>query len=295
MKKKNVFGTIDKTAGMNVMRAIEECDQAIGIPPYNYGKMLEVFRSALKPEEVDLLCKGFGIYCPRMKQVDIAAKMKLSDSEVSRMAREAVQKLQGSPYRVQLRSLAPTAEELFATISKLQVEVSNSKELKATKHRLQATAKELASSKEARKQLEADNAQLSYEKEQLAKKLATSQGEYERVSVKVADLLKQVGYERARADAVKKAFDATLEQLNGLIGSAKEELTAAVRNVEVSESLEGLHLPEDVMNALRRASIADVRRLCSMSPHTLTKMVGRKNASLVEAKLSEMGLALRVG
>ena len=126
--KNNVFGSIYKTEGQNLMEAIEGCEQPVGIPPYDYDKMLEIMRAALKPEEYDLLCRGFGIGgARRLKRRNIAKLYMVSEREITRMAHEAIAKLQEPPYKMLLCNLTPPVTYLFDQIAILRQQVASLK------------------------------------------------------------------------------------------------------------------------------------------------------------------------
>lgn len=279
--KENIFGINSRTPGQNLMRAVTNSDQPIGIPPYNYDQMIDIMNKALGAEEVDLLCRGYGINRERQLQKEIAADLGVDTAEISPRAHRAVEKLQASPFKAQLRALVPTLEELFASIMKNAS--ASSKELEYTRALLKQ-------SEAARKACEVENSRLSYEIENVNKKLAEKGIQLAKSQARAADLYSQAVREKARANAVKKAFDETLED-------AREKFATAVANTEVSVgTLDGLHLSEEVMSRLKRAGIRNLNMLCSMNTHSLSKLgVGGKNLAEIQKRLSENGLSLRVG
>lgn len=250
---------------------------------------------ALGADEVDLLCRGYGFNRERQMQKEIAADLGVDTAEISLRAHRAVEKLQASPFKSQLRALVPTLEELFASIidlrsanETLKNAGTSSKTVEELKHRYQHTQALLNQSETARKAFEAENARLSYEVENANKKLAAKETQLSESQARVADLHSQVIREKARADAVEKAFDETLED-------AREKFATAVANAEVSVgTLEGLHLSEEVMNRLKRAGVRNLNMLCSINTHSLSKLgVGDKNLAEIQKRLSENGLSLR--
>ena len=317
--KENLFGTIDRTPGQNLMRAVTGSGQPIGIPPYHYGKMLDIMRQALTTAEVDLLCRGYGFNRPRQLQKEIAAELNLDARElsnrahqavrklqgspyksqlkalVSNRAHQAVRKLQGSPYKSQLKALVPTLEALFDEIAELrnanaalQRNQSHDKSLAKLERRCQQTQALLTQSEAARKNSEADKARLTYEVECLNRELGAKSAQLSEVQGQAARLASQVVQERARAEAVKLAFDETLEE-------AKARFAAKLTEVEQgTRTLAELHLSSDALERLQRAGVRNLDTLCNMSSHALSRLgVGGKNLAEIQRKLSAQGLSLR--
>lgn len=293
--KENLFGTIDRTPGQNLMRAVTGSGQPIGIPPYHYGKMLDIMRQALTTAEVDLLCRGYGFNRPRQLQKEIAAELNLDARELSNRAHQAVRKLQGSPYKSQLKALVPTLEALFDEIAELrnanaalQRNQSHDKSLAKLERRCQQTQALLTQSEAARKNSEADKARLTYEVECLNRELGAKSAQLSEVQGQAARLASQVVQERARAEAVKLAFDETLEE-------AKARFAAKLTEVEQgTRTLAELHLSSDALERLQRAGVRNLDTLCNMSSHALSRLgVGGKNLAEIQRKLSAQGLSLR--
>ena len=293
--KENLFGTIDRTPGQNLMRAVTGSGQPIGIPPYHYGKMLDIMRQALTTAEVDLLCRGYGFNRPRQLQKEIAAELNLDARELSNRAHQAVRKLQGSPYKSQLKALVPTLEALFDEIAELrnanaalQRNQSHDKSLAKLERRCQQTQALLTQSEAARKNSEADKARLTYEVECLNRELGAKSAQLTEAQGHAARLASQVVQERARAEAVKLAFDETLEE-------AKARFAAKLTEVEQgTRTLAELHLSPDALERLQRAGVRNLDTLCNMSSHALSRLgVGGKNLAEIQRKLSAQGLSLR--
>ena len=293
--KENLFGTIDRTPGQNLMRAVTGSGQPIGIPPCHYGKMLDIMRQALTTAEVDLLCRGYGFNRPRQLQKEIAAELNLDARELSNRAHQAVRKLQGSPYKSQLKALVPTLEALFDEIAELrnanaalQRNQSHDKSLAKLERRCQQTQALLTQSEAARKNSEADKARLTYEVECLNRELGAKSAQLSEVQGHAARLASQVVQERARAEAVKLAFDETLEE-------AKARFAAKLTEVEQgTRTLAELHLSSDALERLQRAGVRNLDTLCNMSSHALSRLgVGGKNLAEIQRKLSAQGLSLR--
>ena len=293
--KENLFGTIDRTPGQNLMRAVTGSGQPIGIPPYHYGKMLDIMRQALTTAEVDLLCRGYGFNRPRQLQKEIAAELNLDARELSNRAHQAVRKLQGSPYKSQLKALVPTLETLFDEIAELrnanaalQRNQSHDKSLAKLERRCQQTQALLTQSEAARKNSEADKARLTYEVECLNRELGAKSAQLTEAQGHAARLASQVVQERARAEAVKQAFDETLEE-------AKARFAAKLTEVEQgTRTLAELHLSPDALERLQRAGVRNLGTLCNMSSHALSRLgVGGKNLAEIQRKLSAQGLSLR--
>lgn len=293
--KENLFGTIGRTPGQNLMRAVTGSGQPIGIPPYHYGKMLDIMRQALTTAEVDLLCRGYGFNRPRQLQKEIAAELNLDARELSNRAHQAVRKLQGSPYKSQLKALVPTLEALFDEIAELrnanaalQRNQNHDKSLAKLERRCQQTQALLTQSEAARKNSEADKARLTYEVECLNRELGAKSAQLSEAQGHTARLASQVVQERARAEAIKLAFDETLEE-------AKARFAAKLTEVEQgTRTLAELHLSSDALERLQRAGVRNLDTLCNMSSHALSRLgVGGRNLAEIQRKLSAQGLSLR--
>ena len=116
MVKKWIFGTKDKTPGMNLLEALESHTKEfpIGILDSDLDEVVVLFERFLKPSEVEILCRGFGIRRERQQQNEIAKEMGMKETEVSTVAREVIGKLQ-KPYRKTLFfQLEPSIDELSA-------------------------------------------------------------------------------------------------------------------------------------------------------------------------------------
>ena len=282
--KENVFGIQERTPGQNLMRAVTNSDQPIGIPPYNYDQMLVIMRKALDPDEVDLLCRGYGFYCERKLQKEISAELGVDPKEVSVRAHRAVEKLQASPFKMQLRKLVPSLEELFAAIEAYDDLDASVKAIKELEHRYDDVKARLRQSEDACDGLESENARLAYDLEAVGKKLTAAE-------TQLAEARNQVIREMARAEAVQKAFNATME-------SAKVNFAAAVASAEINSAgtFEGLGLSKEALSALSRIGVNTLKGLCNMSDHALSRLgVGSKNLAEIKRRLKESGLSLRAG
>lgn len=286
--KENIFGIQERTPGQNLMRAVTNSDQPVGIPPYNYDRMMSIMNQALESGEVDLLCRGYGFFRDRQSQKEISADLGVDPRDISVRAHRAIEKLQASPFKAQLRGLVPSLEELFAAIESyrnLSVSVRKVKELE---HRYHDAEARLEQSESASAALKSENARLSYELEAAGKKLTATEAQ-------LAEARKQVLREQARASAVRTAFDTTI---GTMVETAKINFAAAVAGAEMSNAstFEGLDLSNEAMKALSRIGINTLEELCNMSSHALSRMkVGPKNLMEIKNKLEANGLALRVG
>ena len=123
MKKTGkIFGREDRTPGKNFIIAMlldkteearEKVDAPIGVPPYNYEKLYEIFESTLTKEETELLLKGFGFDRPRVQNKQIAAEMGLASGQVTELVKKTLSKLQKNSVKKQIMGLVPTTEELL--------------------------------------------------------------------------------------------------------------------------------------------------------------------------------------
>ncbi len=294
--KENVFGINSRTPGQNLMRAVTNSDQPIGIPQYNYDQMMSIMNKALNTDEVDILCRGYGINCKRQLQKDIATELGIDTTEISLRAHRAVEKLQTSPFKAQLRALVPTLEELFVSIidlrsanETLKNAGTSDKTVEELRHRYQHMQTLFEQSEIACKKYEAENARLSYEIETANKKLEAVKSQLAESQAHVANLINQVNCEKALAESVKKVFDQTLQE-------AKTNFAARIASIHVnSGTLEGLHLSEEVKHRLQNVGICNIETLCSMTTRSLSKLgVGGKYLTEIQKGLSESGLSLRI-
>ena len=304
MRKHNIFGTSNFTVGQNVMAAVEGEEQAVGIPPYHYGNMVDIMKEALNEDELDLLCQGFGINRPKQKQIEILKNLGLSKNECSRKAHRAVGKLQAYPYKTRLRALVPTVEELFSTIEELQAAVNKANEvgasIKEANHRLKAAEKSLSDAKITEASLREENARLQNDITQLTSKADTMKQELDNASNKVTELTCQLRTEAEKASAVKGVFDAAIENLKKDFASsmeaAEKSFVASLRDAEVrGKALEGFHLSEKALLSLNRVGIRDLERLRSMHYRNLASLIGKKYADEVKEALRREGVSLKVG
>ncbi|MBR2753778.1 hypothetical protein IKD82_01285 [Candidatus Saccharibacteria bacterium] len=315
MKKMNLFGKKNDTPGMNLMRVVEGEEQSYGIPPYNYGKMLQIMRNALRPDEIELLCLGFGINTERCENHSaIAKKLGISTDEVSIKGWAAIRKLQDSPYRVQLRKLNTTMTEINRrdkiqtdTIKKLRAEIqqlktkksdSDSRELKNVRCRLEATTADLESKKKDYKDLENEHSELQYRYSRREKELKDQGADLEKTRTKLAERTDEAKREHSKAEVAKEKFEKTLKKLEDdlaiFVENVKIDFVVSLQEAEINaDTLEVLHLTDKERKALERIHIKDIVQLCRMDFRGLTKMVGKEMALSIEAKLRKVGLALK--
>ena len=296
--KENICGSIKRTPGQNLMRAVTNSDQPIGIPPYNYGAMYLIFRQALTESEIKLLCKGFGFLgYERQKQNEIAKEFNVQPVEISTMMRKTISKLQMSPYKSQLRSLVPTLDEVFDEVINLRSVNKRLNESKASRGFVESMEKKCENLQTLYNQSEKNRKDIQKENEYLKSELKAANKRLSSVTVKLgesvaqsAKLTTQLKYQEAKADAVKDAFDDALDQAKMIFISKVSDATAKV------DTFVDLGLSNEAINALKRAQINDLERLCGLQKRTLGRL-GVKSEIIVEIerKLSERGLFLKAG
>ena len=206
-----------------------------------------------------------------------------------------MRKLQGSPYKSQLKALVPTLEALFDEIAELrnanaalQRNQNHDKSLAKLERRCQQTQALLTQAEAARKNSEADKARLTYEVECLNRELGAKSAQLSEAQGHAARLASQVVQERARAEAIKLAFDETLEEARSRFAAKLTEVDQGTR------TLAELHLSSDALERLQRAGVRNLDTLCNMSSHALSRLgVGGKNLAEIQRKLSAQGLSLR--
>lgn len=293
--KTNICGSKFNTPGQNLAAAIEGCDQAIGIPSYSYDKALEILSTALTTEEYDLVCRGFAFNYPRHTQKEIAQELGVPEFYVSKTIRNAIKKLQDSPYRVQLRALIPTVEELFREIETLRNETVNKKALKESQYRLEEAKAKLVATNEALKKAEMAQASVSFENEKLTKKLALSNATLAMMEKRVTELTFEAKREKARADAAKASYDLLVAAIRSSVAESSRSFAAKVKQAEAeNDSFEALGFSEKEIYALRRINCTSLKQLLGMTPRMLKKMaVGAENLAGIQSKLEEHGFSLR--
>lgn len=296
--KRNLFGTINKSAGLNLMESLDGTIKEIGIPPYLYGEAIEIMTAALTTEELDIFLRGFGFNRLRQKQVEIAKALGISEAAVSQKGWKALKKLQASPYRVQLRSLVPTAAELFQEIGKLRQQ-NDRKELRAVKRQLERAQATLATVEAELNEVEKENHKLGSENESLAKRLEKSEANLAEAIQRTNQLAIEANRANARAEALNETFEAVLEtdqqEAKARVDRAHALLTANLRQAEIkSGTLERLGFSENTIQALRRIKCDSLEKLLKMTPRMLRKMaVGAENLTEIQDKLAQSNLALR--
>ncbi|MBR3132170.1 hypothetical protein IKG33_02060 [Candidatus Saccharibacteria bacterium] len=298
MKERYIYGSVDKSIGQNVMDAIEGCEQQMSIPPYNYDEMYSIMKKALKPKELDLICRGFGIYRPRQKQYEMAKELGMTSKDVRDSSKDVISKLQKSPYRVQLRKLAPTAEELFDTIEKLEAKTKAAKQDKKETRKVQGLEQSLATAEKKVERLEAENARLTYEIEHSIKKMSKAYAEVNSANAQIVDLMYQLDCEKARSNAATKALMEMTKRLKSdlenFFAKADSDFIGSLNAIEVN-LLDRLNLPDNVSLALSRAGLTDVSSICKTQKRVLRKFVGNDGLAVLEKALNENGLSLCAG
>lgn len=300
--KENIFGSVHNTVGQNVHHAVIGGDSSIGIPPYNYGPLLNIFKRALCPDEVDLLCRGFGLSMPRQSQKEIAANLGISGYEVSRKAHTCVEKLKRSPYKMEIKALARTAGDLFSEIDSLKNQIS---QLQAGMSRLSATSKTAsslqkaaehrvnnalarASKAEAEKlQLEGKLAATEHDLESSRKEIAALKALNGRLNLEHAKLLDQL-YKVDTEDIFDQILGEFAEKL-------KKEFSSRVKAAKPKRNVFSIFsFSAKTEKALRTAGIYTTERLCQQRAQNLRAMkVRQESVEEVIEKLAERGLSLR--
>lgn len=300
--KRKIFGSINYTPGRNLALEVMGCqnayDMPIGIPEYNYSKALEIAKKALKPEEFDLICRGFGFNRPRQKNKEIAMELKTTPECITAMAARAMAKLQASPYKMQLSSLMPTPDELIDMVMKLQREAVSSKELKEAKHRLETAESKLSEANKAKYRLEQQNQALSYEKDQLTRKLRVAEASLAENNTRIAKLSSELDLSKALVEAARAGYTESITELMTVfteeVNKVTEKYTAKIGAVKVRNGLESLGLSPQILRKLQQVGITTIDQLIRESRRSLSKLrFSAKELSEIEVKLKEKGLSLR--
>lgn len=296
--KENIFGSVHNTAGQNIHHAVIGGDSSIGIPPYNYGPLLNIFKRALRPDEADLLCRGFGLLKPRQAQKEIAIDLGISRAEVSRRAHIYVGKLEKSPFKMEIKALARTAEDLFSEIdalknqvSRLQASISRSNTASENAGSLRKAAEHRANNAIARaNKAEAKNLQLEG-------KLAATERDLESSRREVAalrDILAKLNLEHAKL--LDQSYEVDTEDILGEFAEKLiKEFSARVKAARPKGNVFCIfNFSNKTEEALRAANIHTTERLCMQSKKNLHDMkVSQKCVEEIIAKLAERGLSLR--
>ena len=299
---RNVCGPISRSAGQNLATAVMGEWQDVGFPPYNYGKVRAILTQALSPEELDLVCRGFGFGRTRQQQNEIAKELKIDGKSVSQAMSQAIAKMQVSSCKKQLRSLIVTPEDLFTKISDLEQETADSKELKAAKYRLQAAEKQCKTFEVELKQMTEEKAALLDDNQRLANKLDAMTAQITKSNDEVARLVDLVSYHKERERLVKEHLDSTIGEIGDefarAMAEARKSFIAKVGalEVEMTDGLRGLEITEETREDLHKIGINSISQLTRMSKRNLRKMgIGATRLADVESGLSKKGLSLRVG
>jgi len=300
--KENICGTIDRTPGQNLMRAVTGSESPIGIPPYNYDEMFKIFDKALTPVEVDLLRRGYGFTVPRQTQKEIADELGIERREISQRFYAAIAKLQAYPFKTQLRALVPSLDELFNEVAQGRKLKSQHKELREMRYRCDGMQKKLSQSEEARLKAESQAETLSREVVSLNQKLDTANMRLEESTARIVELSGQAQAGQEQIDLVRQAFGVIFAKSPmqyragfGMIDQVSEVAVEAKASICVSK-LEDLNLSATATAALNRAGVHTLELLCSSSSRSLSRLgVGGKNIDEIEAHLEEKGLCLRAG
>lgn len=288
--KSNLFGTIKNTAGQNLLEAVTNIAQPIGILPYNYHKIYKIFEEALDSEEADMLRKGFGFDCPRQTQKQIADELGVDPSEVSKRAHAAIEKLQASPYKGRLKALAPTLEEINTLI--VNGNRATDAELKSKEyfHRLRNAQRELEKAEEAARTLEASMTKLRHDLCQAQTTIEQMTAERDVAKRRILELEARVKAETSHNTAARKKFREIVNRLESDIFDEDTEITPADTVVGVDD----LHLSEGASKALKRVGIKDLSKLCAMGERTLIKLqVGKDNVKEIKEALRKRSLSLK--
>ena len=290
-EKSNFFGRKENTVGQNVMAAVEQCKQEVGIPSYYYDKMKAVLSEALTEYEYGIYCRGFGIDRERQKQCEIEEDLGIKKNSLSPMLHKSVKKLRKAPYIDRLRAITKTKAELIDTVAKLRAE-GGSKELKATKHKLATAEQELTEIKGSNEKLTAENARLEYENGQLTRKLEEALQETQQAREKAAYWYDQCSVEKAKAKESNDALATFNKLINGSYKTVMMGLTTKVATISCS-SLDELGLPDGVLGTLKRHGISNTVELMKMSRRSLTSMVGQNVTDRIDKCLRKVGLGLK--
>lgn len=300
--KENIFGSKDNTAGQNIYHAVIGGNPAIIIPDYNYGPLLDIFTRALRPDEVDLLCRGFGLLKPRQTQKEIAISIGISRVEISRRAHVYVNKLKKSPYKMEIKALGRAPKDLNAEINSRDSQIS---QLQAGMAQLNAANKNASSSQRAAEH-RVNNAlaranKAEAEKLQLEGKLAAKERDLEssrKEAAALRDINGKLNLEYAKLLDQSSEVD-TEDILGQLLGEfaekLKKEFSARVKAAKPKSNVFCIfNFSAETEKALRTAGIHTTERLCRQRAQNLRAMkVPQKSVEEIIAKLAERGLSLR--
>lgn len=292
---KNICGSITRTAGQNLMTAITGCEQEVGIPTCRYNQAIAIMKKALKADELNLLCRGFGIGdgFERQSQKEIALELSVEPGEISRIMHEIIGKLQASPYKSQLRALVPSTNELQRALTLYDRGETNTGEMKALRYKFESAQKEINQLKEDLKVTEKCKSAVQRELNGVYKKLEEKEAHDKVQAKKIVELEGELLHAQKRSEAVKKAFDESISEFEEI---ARGKFIAKLDDFEVSVgTLEMLDLPDQALEALERVGIHDVSTLCNMTSGALNRLgVGMTNLRNIKRGLEANGLSLKV-
>lgn len=111
-QKAFVCGSRENTPGLNLFNAINDTKAQIGIPESRIPEALAIMKRALDSDEFEIMRMSFGLGMPRLFQNEIAKKLYMSPSVVSRTIARGIKKLQARKYKKQLNDLVPSIDDV---------------------------------------------------------------------------------------------------------------------------------------------------------------------------------------
>lgn len=294
MKKTGkIFGREDRTPGKNFIIAMlldkteearEKVDAPIGVPPYNYEKLYEIFESTLTKEETELLLKGFGFDRPRVQNKQIAAEMGLASGQVTELVKKTLSKLQKNSVKKQIMGLVPTTEELLKLAElglKNEAEEKKDDELKC-RYENAVKNEETLIAKLKNRDIQLGRAKYDYKV--LHKKLDIAKEENNSQKKIILDLEKKLAEEKSKAKVAREKYREMEDTIFSTLPSSSDSTSVA----------DELKLTAEVKESLNRVGIKDIETLCSLSQSSLAKMgIGQKGISEIKTALKSKGLSLR--
>ena len=340
--RENFFGTVDRTPGQNFIEALTEAGTVVGIPPEKLPQAVEIMKKALESDEVDIFVSGFGFFGRRVPQKEMAEARGIKSEKFSRMMPEIMEKLQKYPIKTQLMQLEPTLSQLFELAEKAEgmSTVALDDKLQSVQNQLSVCQdeKDQLETENLRLLYELESAQrmvkyaqppkvkglnqqvstlteqatvLTEQNKQLTKQVVSLNQQTADLIEQITTLTRQnkqlaekVVRAEARAEAVKEAFNRSIDSFEESFGrsfeATKQIFVASITGAEINvhkssgeKPFGDLDFPEEVLKALERAGIQNLDSLCKMTYNSLRRLIGGGNViTTIQRELKKGGLSL---
>lgn len=284
--KVKLSGSIYVPAGLNFFRAIEENPELeIGIPHYNLPQLRAILEKTLDSDAFEKIVSLYGILCPVKSQKEMAVEYNTNSSTLSRELHKIMDKLRSDSSAMdEIRSLAPSAGELFEEICELRKKDAD----RISKERLEAEIAKREAAVQGNKLLEEKNASLMHDNERLEKKLQDSQREIERLNDEKNQAILDCNKVQQECDKLADLFVSFAKTSREF-----EKNAIAIKAGFSRKNLDFGVFPDRLKKVLRNARINSIESLLKNDRRALIRMVGLNNAKEIIAILEKHGLSMK--